>query len=396
MRRPSSAGLAKGEGDAEHPSGPRVGTGAHPHAGLGVPVTSTHSAVEPIAAEWDLLADRCGAVPFLRPGWIDTWWRAFGRGALEVVAIRRDGRLVAVLPLFSRPGSLHSTTNFHTPLFGLLAEDADVARAVASTVVSSGVRRVTVGFLDSRRPDLAELAAAGEAARRRVLVRTLARAPFLDIEGTWEAYERGLSRNLRSDTRRCWRRLAEAGRISFEIEDGSTRLDELLSEGFRLEAAGWKTARGTAILSRPETERFYREVARWAAERGWLRLAFLRVDGRPVAFHYAFEDGRVYYPLKGGYDPRYREFSPGKLIIHSTLSRAFWTGLARYEFLGGEAQYKRVWASGSREIVLFQAYAASAAGFAEWTLQAYGRPLAKSGVNALRRLRGGRRGSVAE
>ena len=352
--------------------------------------------MEPVAAEWDLLADRCGAVPFLRPGWIGAWWRAFGTGALEVVALRRDGRLVALVPLFSRPGALHSTTNFHTPLFGLLAEDADAARALASTVVSSGVRRVALGFLDSRSPDLAELEAAGEAAGRRVLVRTLARAPFLEIEGTWEAYERDLSKNLRSDLRRCWRRLAEAGRVSFEIADGGTDLDALVSEGLRVEAAGWKTARGTAILSRPETERFYREVAGWAAERGWLRLAFLRVDGRPVAFQYAFEDGRIYYPLKGGYDPRYREFSPGKLIIHSTLSRAFSTGLARYEFLGGEAQYKRVWASGSREIVLFQAYAASAAGFAEWTLQAFGRPLAKSGVDALRGLRGGRRGSASE
>jgi len=388
--------MAQGEREAEHPTGCRVGTAADTHAGLGVPLTSTHSAVEPIAAEWDLLADRCGAVPFLRPGWIGAWWRAFGTGTLEVVAMRRDGHLVALVPLFRRSGSLHSTTNFHSHFFGLLAEDAEAARALASTVVDSGVRCVAVGFLDSRSPDLAALAAAGESARRRILLRTLARAPYLEIEGTWEAYEHGLSRNLRSDLRRCWRRLAEAGRVSFEVADGSTQLAELLSEAFRLEAAGWKTARGTAILSRPETEGFYREVARWAAERGCLRLAFLRVEGRPIAFHYAFEDGRTYYPLKGGYDPRYREFSPGKLIIHSTLSWAFSTGFARYEFLGGEAQYKRIWASGSREIVLFQAYAASTAGFADWALQAYGRPLAKSGVVTLRRLHGGRRSSRAE
>jgi CelD/BcsL family acetyltransferase involved in cellulose biosynthesis len=351
--------------------------------------------VETIAAEWDLLADRCRAVPFLRPGWIRAWWRAFGTGALQVVTMRRDARLVALVPLFRRRGSLNSTTNFHSHFFGLLAEDADAARALASTVVDSAVRRVAVGFLDSESPDLAELANAGKARRRRVLTRTLARPPYLDIHGTWAAYERGLSRNLRSDVRRCRRRLAEAGRVSFEIEDGGARLDELLGEGFRLEAAGWKVARGTAILSRPETERFYREVASWAAERGWLRLAFLRLDGRAVGFHYALEDGQTYYPLKGGYDPRYREFSPGKLMIHSTLSWAFSTGLARYEFLGGEAQYKNAWATASREIVLFQAFTPSAAGFANWALHAYGRPLAKSVLVALRRLRPERRGSPA-
>jgi CelD/BcsL family acetyltransferase involved in cellulose biosynthesis len=183
--------------------------------------------------------------------------------------------------------------------------------------------------------------------------------------------------------------------VSFEVADGRERLEELLSEGFRLEAAEWKTARGSAIVSHAETEQFYREVARWAAERGWLRLAFLRLDGRAVSFQYALEDGRAYYPLKGGYDTRYRDFSPGKLIIHSTLSRAFSTGLARYEFLGDEAQYKLAWASGSRELLVFDAFGRSPTGLADWAVHAYGRPAAKAAVVALRRARGGGRRSPA-
>jgi CelD/BcsL family acetyltransferase involved in cellulose biosynthesis len=351
--------------------------------------------VEPLAAEWELLADRCRATPFLRPAWVDAWWRAFGRGTFEAVAIRRSGRLVALAPLSRRSGALRSTTNFHTPLFGLLAEDAEARRTLVSTLFDSGVRRLTVGFLDGRGRDLAELTAAAERTERRVAVRTLARAPYLDITTTWEAYERSLSRNVRGDVRRCRRRLAETGPVSFDVADGSERLDEMLSEGFRLEAAGWRTTLGTAIVSQPETEQFYRDIAAWAAERGWLRLAFLRVDGRPIAFQYAIEDGQVYYALKGGYDPRYGQFSPGKLILHSTLSRAFGTGLARYEFLGDQAQYKLVWTGASRELVLFHGYARSATGLADWALHVYGRPLAKSAVVALRRLRGGRPRSPA-
>jgi CelD/BcsL family acetyltransferase involved in cellulose biosynthesis len=385
------------DGAAEPPTGPLVDSVAPADADVDVPVTKLELAVTPIAAEWDLLAESCNAAPFLRPAWIQIWCRAFGAGGtLEVMCVRRGGRLVAVMPFLRRGSSLRSPTNFHSPFFGLLAEDVEAARALASTLMRSHVRRVAVGFLESGSPDFAELTAAGEAARRRLVVRTLIHSPYLTIEGSWEAYEKALSRNLRADVRRCWRRLGEAGEISFEVSDGRTRLTQLLDEGFRLEAAGWRTATGTAILSRPETERFYREAARWAAERGWLRLAFLRVDERPIAFHYAFDDGVAYYPLKGGYDPRYREFSPGKLIIHSTLARAFSTGLARYEFLGGEAQYKQVWASGSREILLLQAFSRSGAGLADWAIQAYARPVAKSVVLALRRLRRPRRVSAAE
>src|SRR5438105_12628854 len=40
--------------------------------------------IEPLAREWDDLADRVSAPPFLRSGWTAAWWLAFGRGHLEV------------------------------------------------------------------------------------------------------------------------------------------------------------------------------------------------------------------------------------------------------------------------------------------------------------------------
>jgi len=34
--------------------------------------------ISPLAAEWDDLADRTSAPPFLRPGWFAAWEEAFG------------------------------------------------------------------------------------------------------------------------------------------------------------------------------------------------------------------------------------------------------------------------------------------------------------------------------
>jgi CelD/BcsL family acetyltransferase involved in cellulose biosynthesis len=31
--------------------------------------------IERCREAWDALADRAGAAPFLRPGWIAAWWR---------------------------------------------------------------------------------------------------------------------------------------------------------------------------------------------------------------------------------------------------------------------------------------------------------------------------------
>ena len=81
--------------------------------------------VEAIATEWEALADAVGASPFVRAGWISAWWRAFGSGTLEIVTARSgNGHLSGVLPLHRRYGAVRSTTNWHSPEFGLLADDS--------------------------------------------------------------------------------------------------------------------------------------------------------------------------------------------------------------------------------------------------------------------------------
>jgi len=333
--------------------------------------------VEPLADEWEELAEHTGVSPFRRPGWIGAWWRAFGRGTLEILAMREEGRLVAVLPLGRRLGELSSTTNWHTPDFAPVVEDARALRALAEELFARTPRRVSLAFVDGGEPTLPECRDAATSRGYRVLTRTLERSPFVRIEGDWEAYQRGLSRNVRGDARRRIRRLNEVGSMSVEVNDGRERLDDLLAAGFRTEAAGWKGARGTAIASQRDTETFYAEIAHWAAARGWLRLAFLRLDGRPVAFHYSLEHDGIHYFIKGGHDPSFDSFSPGKVLTYEMLLRAFSAGLQSYEFLGGDDPWKQMWTNSYRERMLFQAFERSLLSSVEWTAFRYGRPLAQ-------------------
>src|SRR5262249_51522783 len=72
-------------------------------------------AVEAVRDEWDRLADRTGAAPFLRPGWIEAWWYAFGAGRLEVLREEGEGRVRALLPVRHRYGAINSPSNWHSP-----------------------------------------------------------------------------------------------------------------------------------------------------------------------------------------------------------------------------------------------------------------------------------------
>jgi CelD/BcsL family acetyltransferase involved in cellulose biosynthesis len=340
-------------------------------------------AVAAVRDEWDRLADRTGAAPFLRPGWIEAWWRAFGAGRLEVLRKEGEGRVHALLPVRHRHGAVSSPSNSHSPGFGLLCEDRAAGMVLLDELFARRPAQVSLGFLSTLGPGLEELTAAAEMAGYRWLQRTLERSLFVTVDGDWEGYERSLDRNMRRDLQRCRRRLDELGRVALDVEHDTAHLDEALA----VESLGWKQTAGTAIASAPQTARFYTEVAHWAEASGRLRLIFLRVDGRPVAFHLALEDDRTYFPLKGGFDPAFRAQSPGRLLIHATLERAFATGLRRYEFLGDSDAYKLRWATEAYDRVLFQAFAPRLVGQAGWFTFAYGRPLAKRAVGELRRLR---------
>lgn len=341
------------------------------------PVRSIGSSIEPLAAEWDELASRAGATPFVRPGWVAAWWRAFGVGHLEIRTLKRNGRLIAVLPVARRHGIVRSTTNYHTPLSGLLAEDWSAATELARTLFTGEPRRVSLTSLDPLGPSMKACLWAAEKAGYRVVVRPFQRSPHLDIEGDMAAYESRLSRNLVADLRRSRRRLGKQGNVSVEIAGGRERLEELLGESFAVEASGWKGARDSAIQSSPETRGFYTDVARWAAARDLLRLFFLRLDRRPLAMFYALEEKGTCHLLKGGYDPAYRRFSPGNLLMRAVVSHCFTSGLSRLELHGDAEPYKLRWAGAVQERKRFEACSPSPAGLFAWAALAYGRPAAK-------------------
>lgn len=308
--------------------------------------------IEPIAPEWDDLATRAGAPPFLRPGWFKAWWNAFGRGRLEIVTLREGGTLTAVAPMYRHWGTLLAIANIHSPLYSFLAEDSTALHQLAERFFAAGPLHTTVCFVDAEGEATRELERSARAARRRLFTIAIQRSPYVATNMPWDELEAELSSKFLRDLRRRRRLLEAEGTVTVEVADGAERLDELLAEAFRVEPSGWKEARGSAIVSKPTTLRFYQEVAEWAAARGCLRLAFLRLDGRPVAFQYAVEDCDRWYFLKGGIDAAFTRFAPGKLLVHAMIERACSTGLQTFEFLGADEEWKSDWQPAHRELLL--------------------------------------------
>jgi CelD/BcsL family acetyltransferase involved in cellulose biosynthesis len=351
----------------QHACGPLAGTTTEAACGLW--------------REWDVLADRLDAPPFFRPGWFRAWHDAYGEGELRILSVHRGDELAGVLPVEIKGPATLSPTNTHTPLFGAVADGPEVEAALVRALLGAARGRIELAYADPAARWLTTLCEAlpgsGRSDRRSVMVQPLARSPYVATTGGWDAYLARRPRKLVKELRRLRRRLAERGAVEFTVHTDVAGVDAALDEFVAIESSGWKTDAGTAIASRAASRRFYAEIARWAAERGWLRLAFLRLDGEAVAAEFDLACAGALYSLKCGFDTEYRAFGPGQLLTHDCVQLAFDEGLAAYEFLGTDEPYKMSWAEGTRERVRVRSFPRTVSGDLSAIARHYARPLVR-------------------
>lgn len=323
-----------------------------------------------LSRAWEELAERADASPFLRPGWFEAWTRAFAGGAgLEALEVREGELLTGLVPILRRGEDLVTPTNWHTPLFGPLGVDQAAREQVLAQLLSGG-ERISITHFGGAGTEPADLVASASRAGRRVAIRRLPHSPVIQLPDEFAVYEASLSKNRRKALRRHRRKLEQLGKLEFEVHDGRQDLERLLGDLFAVEASGWKGEQGTAISSRPETQLFYTEVAQWAAERGWLRLAFHRLGGRAVACDFVLEHGGTWYTLKAGYENELRSHGPGALLLRDEIAYCCERGISRIELLGEEDEFKASWADGFTERARIRIFPPTPAGVGNWAASA--------------------------
>jgi CelD/BcsL family acetyltransferase involved in cellulose biosynthesis len=308
---------------------------------------------------WDALARASGAPVFARPGWLRAWAGAFGRtDALRALTVHRDGALVGVLPVVAGRLATRLPVNSETAVIAPVVADADAAGELAERLLARRSGQVDLDAVLAEDPVTAAVRAGAGRRGLPVLEATRCSSPFVNTVGDASDFLRRLSKNRRHGLKRLQKRLAEAGEVEFEVVDGRDGdLAAALREGLRLEAREWKLAAGSAILSSSARVAFYTAGAKWAAEAGVLRLAFLRLDGRAIAFGYCLQQGRSLHFLKLGMDDEHAKLGPGMMITKHLIDHAFaQPDVAELDLLGENESYKADLASGVREQVRLRVY----------------------------------------
>jgi CelD/BcsL family acetyltransferase involved in cellulose biosynthesis len=271
-----------------------------------------------------------------------------------VLAVRRAGRLVALLPLCRErilsaglpARRLHGATPSSWWWF-------DVVRAAGEE--GAGALRALARFLGSLPgwdmlvlPDVPS-GGAGEQLRdeakalgHRVAAVELTRSPYVPLagwDGTAEWWLRHVSGNFRSSMRRALKKTNGKLRLERVERADPDALQRLLD----LEAQGWKGREGSALASRPESLAYFRALVAAAEQMGALVFHTLEHDGHLIAAQMGVVAAGRYSMLRIAHDESARQLAPGHLLTHAVLGDCAAKGLLEYDFTGKDDEWKRKW-----------------------------------------------------
>lgn len=310
------------------------------------------AALTALAPQWRALFDRApDASPFQTPEWLLAWRAHFLGAGLWTLAFRREGRLVALAPMFIHPRAdgLRQVTllgNGVSDRLDLLAEPEARGAAAAAVFDHLAARRDLWDLCDFRDlPADSPLLGAPLGAAGMDRIEPEEPCPTLPLPSAPEKVSDGLPQSRRADLARCARRLAETEH-SFEQATCET-LAENLRALIALHEARW-AARGGGMFAEPKMAAFHLAAAAGLLARGLLRLCVLKREGRIIAAHYGLIRGATAYSYLHGFDPGCAHFGPGRLLLRQVLEEAVREGARDFNFLRGREAYKYEWGASDR------------------------------------------------
>lgn len=270
---------------------------------------------------WERLATRAAEPnPFFEPAFAITAAAALGDGRVGLLVHEKEGSWDGCMPVVLAKvlGYRASISTWQHPysFLGTPLVDADRVDEFARALLGSVRAREHAHLLTIRRMGDGPVLAALERARKEVgqkgvkvvFERSFERAA---LERRAEPdYLSGLKSRRRSELKRQRRRLAEAlgeELVAVDRTDFASAADAFL----QLESSGWKGERGTALASRKESTRMFRELCKKLGESGRLQMRSLQAGNRVVAMTCDLSAGDALFGFKTAYDETLRRYSPG-------------------------------------------------------------------------------------
>jgi CelD/BcsL family acetyltransferase involved in cellulose biosynthesis len=307
---------------------------------------------------WDALAHQFnpGSV-FATSAWLSSWWQAFGRGQLLLVAAERNGRTEAIAPLFADGGMIFPVGSGGSDELNVVGHvsDADLLARMLQAAMDRVPAFCGIRFylLPERSPTRALLSTAASLLGLRCYVEDDLPAPVMTISDDRDV---ALAGTRKKSMIRHERSLLRDGELAIHHDRRARDILPHLPALFAQHVARWSHTATPSRFAVPAHRRFVEEIVRTGSDAGWVRFTRLEWRGRSIACHLGFcLDGRYlwYTPT---YDVELARYSPGEVLLRHVLLDAIDEGAELFDFGIGDELYKARFATDVKRVTTFGLY----------------------------------------
>ncbi|MEW4448443.1 GNAT family N-acetyltransferase [Qipengyuania sp. JC766] len=279
-------------------------------------------------------------------------WFASGTDAAEtVVPIRSgDGELLAAMPLSKKafgPVGISQIAGPYWPFRGFpvraTADANELRKAFSSKSLGRELGPVwRLGPAVDDDPSLEATVRAATAAGWTVLSRPVGSLFVLDLKalrsgGNWPS-----SKGKQKDRWRV-RQLGKTGPVTIRAFDGRNWTEEDREAIARIESNSWVgqlEEGGDTKFADPALRKTWTQMSRDPVLAGMIRGHILHVGDTPAAFTFCLETGDTRYCIANNFDQRFKNFSPGRVLLYYDFEDAADRGIARIDWGLGDGGYK--------------------------------------------------------
>ena len=319
-----------------------------------------------LSADWnDLLGRKSFPNPFLTWDWMFNWWDTYNETipniSLCIIAVRDEGLLVGLLP-----GFIQLENNINTFYFlGSRFESSDYMEMICEDEKNNPVLlEDSIKYLLSKHKIdvicfnnvlfdslfMKTLKKFAPDNRIKLLTRHDSICPFIDINGSWDDFIQGLSKNMRYNLKRRTRKIQNDFHAELRLVDNCDEIDEAINELFLLHQLWFSRRKKKDSFQGNIRKEFHKKVAHRFFKQDILRIFQIKVNGSTIGVLYCYEYANQLFFFQSGSDPQWSKYSIGMVIMGHAIHYSHINRLSRFDFLRGAEDYKFNWTNKSRII----------------------------------------------
>ncbi len=334
-------------------------------------------------AVWNALLSQTAAASFFQSlDWLQVYWRHFGADKrLRVLIVRANGKAIGIVPLMVRSqrrrlGTVRVLTyplddwgSFYGPIGALPA----ITLPAALDHLHRTERDwdlLELPWVDALGNDGGCTLRAFQQTKMPVSVEAWQTAAIINLAAFngWRGYWASRTSRWRNNVRRSEKKLGDSGRITYvryrphgAVQDDADPRWDWYDACERIAQASWQAHSSTGTtLTHQSIRPFLRDCHRVAAEAGALDVNLLLLDGRPVAFNYAYQLGGYVFGLRTGFDSQATSEGAGSVLQARMIEDCFTRGDRTYDLGTGYLECKRYWLTDVRSSYRYTHFSAAA------------------------------------